>query len=231
MKMTRSGKLLLLLLFPIASVAQVHDGGNWFGFNSRFRIKKRIDLTVSHQVRTFSAFSKIDQVFVEPELRYKMKNGLRWAVAYRPSLKFSIESGTHFRHRYHIQVQYGMKFGDFNVGTRLRFQQRFVPIRASERLPASDQPMALRNKWSVDYTDLKKLTPFLQFEYFLGLSGQTPISFSTLRYKAGVEFDLPKKLDLSVFYMMEHEVDDVQPFFSHVIGITVSREFKIKRKD
>ena len=86
--------------------------------------------------------------------------------------------------------------------------------------------MAIRNKWSIDYTDFKKLIPFLQFEYFLGLSGQAPINFSTLRYKGGVEFDLPKKIYLSVYYMAEQELAERQPTFYHVLGVDISRDFR-----
>lgn len=231
MKMRIAHNLLFLLLISSPCFAQVHDAGGWIGLGAKFPIKKRIDLAVDHQVRTFAFSSKVDQIFIEPELRYMMKNGIRWSIAYRPSLKFDNELGVYFRHRYHIQVQYGLDLGDWDISTRVRFQQRFVPIRNSERLPTSDQPMALRNKWAVEYTDLKKLKPFIQFEYFVGLSGTVPAEFTTLRYKGGVEFDLKKKLELSVFYMAEQEISGQQPWFYHVIGIVLSREFKIKRKN
>lgn len=167
---------------------------------------------------------------MEPELRYSMKNGLKWAAAYRPSLKFDLESGTYLRHRYHVQVQYALDLGDWEIGTRFRFQQRFVPLRNSDRLRSSDQPMAIRNKWVVEYTDFKKVNPFVQFEYFVGLSGQIPAEFTTLRYKGGVALDLKKKFSLSVFYMAEQELADQQPFVYHVLGVSLSRDFRIKRK-
>ena len=86
--------------------------------------------------------------------------------------------------------------------------------------------MAIRNKWAVEYTDLKKLKPYVQFEYFVDLSGTVPAEFTTLRYKGGIEFDLKKKFELSVFYMAEQEISGQQPWFYHVIGIVLSREFK-----
>jgi hypothetical protein len=229
--MARVSVIVLLTLLSASCFGQLHDAGAWLGTDIRFRIKKRMDLVVSHQIRTKTLSSQFDQFFIEPELRYKLKNGLRFAVAYRPSLKFDLESGASIRHRYHLQLDYGIDLGDWEIGTRVRFQQRFVPIRRSERLPSSEQPIAIRNKWSVEYTDFKKLEPFIQFEYFLNLSGQAPIQIGTLRYKAGVEFDLPKKLFLSLFYMMEQEIANEQPFFNHVIGIGVSREFDIRVKD
>ena len=211
----------------LAGSGQVHDVETWLGTAAKIELNKRFNLEVGQQIRFNTFLTTFDQYLVNPELSFG-KKGFSAALAYRFSIRNQGHAFISTQHRYQAGLGYRHRFGDFRLGTKVRYQQEFFPIRNAERIPYGEAGMTLRHKLDVKYEREKAFQPFIAFEYFLPLDNGE-LMIGRLRYRAGVSVDLPKKMDLSFYYTLEQQFDQEQPVFIHTLGIFHSFAPKMKR--
>ncbi len=210
----------LLLLSTLSGWSQIHDVEAWIGNNAKFAINKRFDFSLGQQFRLNSMLSRFNQYLVEPQISFGRK-GFDIGLAYRFSVRNEGSPYVSFRHRYQIAVGYRHRFGDFRLGTKVRFQQVLNPIRNAERLPNGSDKLTLRHKFDLKYEGQKKAQPFIAIEYFLPLD-KGLVTVSTVRYRVGVDVDLPKKMEMTFFYTSEHVYGEEQPTYIHTLGVSHS---------
>lgn len=227
--MTKSVLLSTLLVFSaFTGWSQVHDVESWIGTAVELPINKRFDFTLGQQFRFNSMLTQFDQYLIQPKISYG-KKGFGAALVYRFSVRNEGSPYVSYRHRYQIAVAYRHRFGDFRLGTKLRYQQVLNPIRNAERLPNGSDRLTFRHKFDLKYGGMKKAQPFIAVEYFLPLD-QGLITLGRMRYRAGVDVDLPKRMEMTFFYTSEHVYGEDQPTYIHTLGIMYSIAPKIKKK-
>ena len=227
--MIKSGLLSIVLLFSTTIVrGQVHDVESCIGASAQFSINKRFDFSLGQQLRFNSMLSRFDQYLIQPKISFG-KKGFCASLVYRFSVRNEGSPHVSFRHRYQIAVGYRHRFGDFRLGTKVRYQQVLNLIRNAERLPNGSDKLTFRHKVDVKYEGEKKVQPFIAVEYFLPLD-QGLVALSRVRYRAGVDVDLPKKMETSFFYTSEHDYGEDQPTYIHTLGVMYSIAPKIKKK-
>ena len=123
-----------------------------------------------------------------------------------------------FRHK----TEFGLNFR-----LRLRYQHSFDRIKMiNEVYP--DRKNMLRTSLKIQYMhkDFKLIQPFLGSEIYYALAPKNKYSFwDTYRLKAGVVFDLPKRHEVSVFYLFEHENRSVTEN-NHIYGVQYAYTFR-----
>lgn len=221
---------VVIVLSTLIGWGQVHDVESWIGTEANFAINKRFDCALGQQFRFNSMLSQFDQYLLQPKVSYG-KKGFRATLAYRFSVRNEGNSYASFRHRYQLAVGYRHRFGNFRLGTKVRYQQVLNPIRNAERLPNGSDKLTFRHKFVVKYEGEKEAQPFIAVEYFLPLD-QGLLSVSRVRYRAGVDVDLPKKMEMTFFYASEHLYGEEQPTYIHTLGImySIAPSFKKKKK-
>jgi len=93
-------------------------------------------------------------------------------------------------------------------------------------LEPDDSPALARIKLSVNYRKLKKWTPGVEFEAFLRLDSRMENGVTRFRYRAFLDYDLPKRQELGLFYMLQTDFSGNAPAFVSVIGVSFSYEWK-----
>ena len=221
--------LPFILLFPFFSAwGQVHEVESWIGTAVELELNKRFDLEIDQQVRLGSNLSRFNQYLINPELSYGRK-GFSATLAYRFSVRNEGSPFVSFRHRAQLGASYRHRFGDFRLGSKVRYQQVFFPIRNSERIPYEDGRRTFRHKFDLKYEGEKEAQPFIALEYFLPLD-QGIVSVGRIRYRAGVSVDLPKRMGMNFYYTLEQVFTEAQPTYNHILGIFWSIAPKLKKK-
>lgn len=227
--MVRAALLSVAVVFStLAGWSQVHEVESWIGTAVKLPINKRFDFSLGQQFRFNSMLTQFDQYLIQPKVSFGRK-GFAAALVYRFSVRNEGSPHVSFRHRYQIALGYRHRFGDFRLGTKLRYQQVVNPIRKSDRLPNGSDRLTFRHKFDLKYEGKKKAQPFIALEYFLPLD-QGLITVGRMRYRAGVDVDLPKKMEMTFFYTSEHVYGEEQPIYIHTLGIMYSIAPKIKKK-
>lgn len=219
---------ILIGMAALTGFAQEHDLESWIGASLKFELSKRFDLEVDQQFRLNSFLTQFDQYLVNPVLSFSRK-GFSTTVAYRFSVRNEGSPFVSLRHRVQLGMGYRHGFGDFRLGTKVRYQQVVFPIRLSERIPYGEARMTLRHKLDLKYTGEKKAQPFVAIEYFLPLD-QGSVTIGRVRYRVGVSIDLPKRMGMSFYYTSEHLYTESLPSYIHTLGIFYSFAPKLKKK-
>ncbi|MFT4543595.1 MAG: hypothetical protein ACI9CU_000422 [Polaribacter sp.] len=219
-----------LITFSSAVTGQGWDFGTWHKVNVGGELTKKLSLSVEQQVRLNENSSRLDQAFTELGLGYDLPKGFALNGAYRFSWSQN-EDGSFFnRHRYNIDVNYGKKFWVLKAKVRARFQHRPSRYLINERLNPEESPVFVRLKLAIEFAKLKKWTPGIAFESFFRVNSPTENRATKFRYRAYLNYDLPKRQELGLFYMLETDYSGSSSEFASVLGISYSYEWKRPKK-
>jgi hypothetical protein len=221
---------LLLVAVVLPAAAQVSDLQSWHCVKVGGDLTKDLSLSVEQQVRLFDNSTRVDQTFTEIDLGYDLPKGFELDLAYRFS--WNQERGGYFsnRHRYNLDISYSEKFWRLKGKVRARFQHRPSPSLFNERFEPDDSPLVARLKAGVDVRKLGDWTPSIEFEAFFRLDNPIERGFTTMRYRVSLDYDLPKRMDLGIFYMLETEYSGQTPAYISVVGINYAYEWKRPKK-
>ncbi len=220
----------LLVALSLLGQAQEWDFLSWYRLKAGGDLTKKISMSVEQQVRLHENSTRVEQTFTEIGLVYDLPKGFELAAAYRFSWVQNTDQSYKNRHRYNIDLGYGKKFWKLKADFRARFQHRPSTYLINERLEPEASPMVVRLKWSVSYTKLKKWVPGLAFEAFIRLEDPELRGVNKFRYKASLARDLPKRMEVGMFYMLETEYSGDTPSFVSVVGINFSYDWKRPKK-
>lgn len=223
-----------MLLFQPTVFGQVYDFATWQGAKASGEVMKKLSISIEEQLRMENNSSNIDELFTEVGVGYDLPKGFGVSVAYRFSLQPLTTGELRTGHRYNLDVSYSKKFWKLRGKIRARYQHKPSPYLTNERLEPDLSPIHFRIKGSIEYTDLKKWTPGIEFEAFALTNDPITSGFNKYRYRVFLERDLPKRQDLSVFYMLQTDCSKIQPVFTSIVGLSYTYEWKRpkrKKKD
>jgi hypothetical protein len=229
--MVRSLIMLLMVFCASCAFGQEWDFFTWHRLKAGGDLTKKISLSIEQQVRLNENSSGLDQTFTELGLGYDFPKGFDLSGAYRFSWAPNEDRSFKNRHRYNIDLNYGKKFWRLKPKVRVRFQHRPSTYLINDRLAPEQSPMTIRLKVSIDYTKLKKWTPGIAFEAFFSLNNPVDNGAYKFRYRAYLNYDLPKRQKFGLFYMLETDYSDSAPFFSSVVGVNYAYEWKRPKKN
>ena len=221
---------ILILGFSLSANAQDWDFFTWHRLQASGDLTKEISLSIEQQVRLNENSTGLDQTFTELGLGYDLPKGFSLSGAYRFSWAPNEDGSFKNRHRYNVDLNYGKKIWLLKPKVRARFQHRPSTYLINDRLEPEQSPMTIRVKVSIDYTKLKKWTPGIAFEAFFNINNPVENGAYKFRYRAYLNYDLPKRQELGLFYMLETDYSNSTPFFSSVLGINYAYEWKRPKK-
>ncbi|MGB1317284.1 MAG: DUF2490 domain-containing protein [Flavobacteriales bacterium] len=224
--------LIFILLFGLSSsaFAQDWDFGTWHRVKASGGLTKKLSLSIEQQLRMHENSTRVDQTFTELGLGYDLPKGFALNAAYRFSWSHGSDGAFSNRHRYNIDINYGKKFWLLKAKARARFQHRPSAYLVNERLEPQESPVFVRLKLALDFTPIKKWTPGIAFESFFRVASAVDDGATKFRYRAYLNYDLPKRQELGLFYMIETDYSGTTPEFASVLGINFSYEWKRPKK-
>ncbi len=209
-----------IVIFSIFSLSSVIAFGQ-MDFQSRASFELSMDLT-----KDLEASIELGQRFKDNSLRYD-RSLITGALAYDLPKGFSVGAGARFllvqnsdqllesRYRFHGDVNYRWKISSFQVKLRDRIQYGFDDITSYIDF---GNKLTNRSRVGVSYDIFG--TPFMvytSYEIYLVLNDPTNAAYSLNKVIAGMSWDLPKKLNLKLYYLLEDEVNTRYPQQAHII--------------
>lgn len=160
------------------------------------------------------------QTFTQLDGDYSIKKWVSIGVSYRWIQKPTLFNIEEFDHRFTVDASFTYKMGDIDLGFRPRFQHRLKGISADDGKRSKTYN---RNKFSLEYSGIKKVSIELNYEFFLRVGVIRQIDQN--RYSLELKYKLNKENRVSAFYMLQQEVNVVWPELTHVVGLTYSYRF------
>jgi hypothetical protein len=227
----KSVRVLSFLLF-VASMAfgQQWDFGTWHRVKVGGLVTKKLSLSVEQQVRLDNNSTRLDETFTEFGLSQDLPKGFEIGAAYRLAWSPEVSGVYTNSHRYNVDLSYSRKVWKFKTGLRARFQHRPDASLFNDRLKPNDSPIFVRIKWSIAYRKLKDWKPGVEFEAFVRTDRPEENGAHKFRYRVFVDYDLPKRQELGLFYMLQTDHSGRQPEYTSVVGVNYSYEWKRPKK-
>lgn len=204
---------ILGLLFLFLSPVKGQD------FQTRANFEVAMDLT-----KDLEASLELGQRFKYNSSAYD-RSLLTAALTYDLPKGFSIGAGARYlvvendgylesRYRFHGDVKYRWKISDFQIKFRDRIQYGFDDI--SSYLSFGNK-LTNRTRAGVQYGIFgTPISVYSSFEIYLVLNDPRNAAYSLNKVVAGMSWDLPKKLNLKLYYLLEAEINRAYPQQAHI---------------
>ncbi|MFT6844189.1 MAG: hypothetical protein ACJAUV_000361 [Flavobacteriales bacterium] len=198
----------------------IRDGQFWTSISTKTDISKRWQLSSELAFRANNNWQSANSLFMEFGAKWSKKD---WSA----SANFrTVESYNRKENRWFTDISYDIKSSKrLDISTRVRVQHAFY----------SDDRVAqtyIRNKFKASYNIKKSpLNPVADVELYCNAGAYQPV-FEVIRWSLGLEFELIKKLDLTIMYRNEREFNIVAPKQSNILIVAFSHDFgKLYKKN
>lgn len=226
----RSLPLFLLLFVSTSAIGQVWDFSTWHRLKVGGELTKKLSLSLEQQLRLDENSTQVNETFTELGLGYDLPKGFDVSAAYRLSWSPENDGVYTAQHRYNVDVGFSENIWKLKLKTRARFQHRPSVSLLNDRLKPEDSPIYVRVKIGLEYRKLKDWTPGFEFETFVRTDMPSEVGLRKFRYRVFLDYDLPKRQELSLFYMLQTDKEGPIPEFTSVVGLSFSYDWKRPKK-
>ncbi len=231
MRSRRYSVILLVFLTAQAIYSQSRDFGIWYGINTEYPLKKKLEIDLSTMLRTFSDASRIDEFFLEGGLSYKVSKYLSLAASYRITDNLDDNDEFHVRHKLMTDIKGSGDIGDLAFTARLRFQRQDKTYFEDKDDEIPDYYGRIRLKTEYK-TPSFPVNPYIAFETFCRMFEDTRKRFDKNRFSCGLEYKINKQHSVEVQYMFQR---DFIPDLADIQILAIEYKFKFgagsKEKD
>ena len=204
---------ILCCLLPLFVIAQ-DDFQLWSKVELGYKINKKISLELTEGFRLRENLSLPSKTFTDFKVTYKHNNKARIGTGYRFIQSFDFAQNIRLRHRWYVDMTLRQKVKRYQFGFRSRIQHQ-KGVDHLERY--------YRGKLSASYNIRKTpLEPTISVESFLNL--QSP-QFDKFRYTAAFSYPLMKKMQASLYYRIQQEINVSNPHVFYILGAGVTYDF------
>ena len=163
-------------------------------------LNKKLSIHLAPEIRLVSK-QELEEVFIETGLTYDLFKFMKVGGYYRA---YFSESDV-ITSRFALDVKPDWKFEDLKIQYRFRFTNY-----TDFDLETTDKSNYIRNRLKLDYKFSKlDLTPFAATELFYHGGNK---EFNKIRYIGGLEIELNKDTDVSVYYMRQKKITGKKGF-------------------
>ena len=205
--------LIILWVTAICSSgnAQTSDAELWTRVGISKKITKKISLHFEEQVRLNDNISSVKNFFSELGVVYRLNKYLRFSGNYRYKSIRRADGTFRTANRFHGDIRFRYKAKPIIVFYRARMQVEHGIRNKGPRTEYYD-----RNKLTLKLDLDKKFSPYLSSEIYLNVNDGT---FDKVRYTIGVDLDLKKRNEISIFYRIQREFNVRNPNYTYVIAL------------
>jgi hypothetical protein len=194
------------------------------GFEIGGEVAEKYKWSVAAESRFVNNRTEPERIQVQPELAYKFSKHLSIGAGYRLSSLFNIAEGEAIRSRIQTDVAYKQKISSFALSLRNRVQYDYDGLLMSEGFSLSD--LVYRHALSVDYRIWgSRFEPSCAFELFHGLNDFRSHAIQQYRYTFSLGYAISRPAAVSVYYMINDEVNKPNPVATYVVGLSLGYNF------
>lgn len=236
--------IVLLATVSLLLPAQAQDtepGGIWTSVSTERRLGEKFRIGTEFEWRSDGLSLQRERLGMQVSGEYEILSGLRVGTSYtfmnvKDDYRFTVDSiRVHFqnRHRFHLQLSYRYRFGDFTFTLRERLQWTFKDETDRIRIFPGDPPIIginhnrinpdiiWRNRARLAYNIPNfPITPSISVESYFLLNepedvriynaegsdfNTTNTFFNKWRYAIGFEYDIDNNNSIELFGMLNQE--------------------------
>jgi hypothetical protein len=203
---------LFLIFICSRGHAQEKDFQTWNSIGLKKSITKKLDLTLSQELRLRYNSTRLRTSFTDIGLNYEVINNLDVGISYR----FIISPGA-VAHRAYSDVSYKYSLNKWSFQARIRYQHQ-VEINTFAK-------NYFRPKVTIDYNINKKWEPYISAELFYRAAYYKGDLFDEYRLSAGIAYDFNKRHSIKGFYLLNQEFNVNAADEDHVAGVSYEYDF------
>lgn len=211
--------ILLCQSLTLLTYSQYSDFGSWYSASFSKEVVKDVGVEIGGQIRLSENNSFMESALVDVDLDYKFNKWLKPVVSYRYSLKNDYRTFFMPKHRLQLGLSFVKKTKPADFQLRTIYQIGVGDLNEGGwYYPES----YWRNKFQVKIDLDKKFEPYIAGELFY----QLDYNYGLDRYRlaAGLNWDLPKKMELKTGYLFQQEIRVADPLTEHVVQIGFSKK-------
>ncbi len=226
--------IFILLLFTIkgwsqkTKQVQVRDLESWSSLSLKWEPTKRLSFEVEEQFRLKEDASTTDLYFTELSSNYDLTKHIGIGFGMRHITENDNQGkkqGFDNFFRYQMDLSYKHKISRLSLKYRVRYQNKNeLGISTDE----GDIPVShVRFRTSLGY-NIKgtKWSPNIEGEIFRKYETGQPSEYNKYRITTGLSYDFKKYGEITLFYRLEKELNQLYPKTSNIIGFTYGYTIK-----
>lgn len=215
--------LIIVFLFCSQAKAQVKDAGLWLNFTIEKKFSKKIIAEISQELRFNENISELGTAFTEIGGGYKFNKKFTAGLYYRYIQKRQLNDYYLNSHRWFVDISYKRKIKkiSFTLRQRVQAQVRAIETSSESKLPE----YYMRTKLSIKFDLNKRYAPFIAGEIFYPVFNGEDLLIDNYRVSAGLDFEFNKRHSVTLFYMINTEVNVNDPWTDYISGVSYKYSF------
>ncbi len=199
------------------------DLEQWTTLSISKKINKHWKLSLDQEFRLKHNASDFNIYFTDLGVDYKVNKNFGLGANYRFYQNKNNDNVFVTQHRWSTDLKYKQDIGRFELGYRLRFQNKDEDFYTSD---TGNNLYNLRNKFSAEYNIRNcKIDPFFSTELYRTINNSNDTDLSKLRWTLGVEYSIKKFGDIELYYRMDNELNLSYDKTTYIIGIGYKYSF------
>lgn len=188
-----------------------HDVQLWTSISVNQRVGRKWNWKLRQDFRMDNNISQKKNIFTQAEIRYRLNDKMKISGLYRYSNRREDQAD---RHRFGFKYYYRYEWNQLQVNYRFYYQHEIEPNELAENM--------LRNRVTINY-NFKKIIfdPFVSVEHFFRIHHKTSDT-RALRYTAGFDIELTKRIDLVLYYRYQVQVNRRDPLHADILGVKLN---------
>ena len=187
------------------------DNQSWTKVSFSKKLPYSLKLDLAQGLRMKNQVSTLNQAFFEVSIAYKDSNGFRINIPYRYTI---------FEDKIKHRLSFGLSYQFYLTSTlfsrlippalrpvSLKYRIKFYRLYENGESVVTDGETLgdlIRNKLTIKYQSGKKIKPYISGELFhIYNIDNNPLD--EYRASFGIEFDLPRKNSINIFYTLKKE--------------------------
>jgi len=188
------------------AICQDSAFGIWYGLNAEYAFAKKFEADLSGSLRTYNQGKNIEQSFLEGGLTYKFNKYFSSSLSYRFTEKIERDDNFYPRHKLFVSAKGTLPAGNFSFSSRLmlQYQNKTYIEKLSDEIPQ----YALRVKLKAIYRIPSfPVNPYLYYESFSGLNGESTHVIDKERFSAGFELKITRVHSVDLEYILQRDFE------------------------
>lgn len=208
--------IISLLLYTLASFAQVNDAGLWAEIGVEKKITQAWSLEYVHCTRFNENISEAGSIINEIGVNYKLNKKSQISFFYRSNFQRQLNNMYVPVSRFCMDFSHRLKPGIFVVTGRLRFQHQqknslFYDVDGSTA-------NTVRPKISLKYP-VARFTPYFSGEVYIPVFYNEYKPIDKVRLQAGIEYEISKQQSVDLGYLIQREFFENNPKTDFIIQL------------
>lgn len=217
--------ILVAFVFPATAQKTVvtSDLEQWTTLSISKKINKHWKLSLDQEFRLNHNASEFNIYLTDLGVDYKINRHFSLGANYRFYQNKNNDNVFVTQHRWSADAKYEQDIGRFELGYRIRFQNKDEDFYTSN---SGNNIYNLRNKFSVDYNIRNcRIDPFFSTELYRSINNSSDTELSKLRWTFGLDYSVKRFGNIELYYRMDNELNLSYDKTTHIIGVGYKYSF------